>query len=70
MSSISFWALFCCMEIAMLRRVKFINKISDKVEHQYALVAYFTKRNQAIASKQSREALDRQLLKQLYGLSN
>ncbi|WP_022821554.1 hypothetical protein [Hymenobacter norwichensis] len=52
------------------QRLKFINKISDKVEHQYALVAYFTKRNQAIASKQSREALDRQLLKQLYGLSN
>jgi hypothetical protein len=52
------------------QRLKFINKISDKVEHQYALVSYFTKRNQAIASKQSREALDRQLIKQLYGLSN
>jgi hypothetical protein len=52
------------------QRLKFINKISDKVEHQYALVSYFTKRNQAIASKQSKEALDRQLIKQLYGLSN
>lgn len=52
------------------QRLKFINKISDKVEHQYALVAYFTKRNQAIASQQSKAARDKQLIKQLYGLSN
>lgn len=49
-------------------RLKFINRISDKVVHQYQLVAYFTKRNQAIASQQSRAALDQQLIKQLYGL--
>jgi hypothetical protein len=52
------------------QRLKFINKISDKVEHQYALVAYFTKRNQAIASQQSKAARESQLLKELYGLSN
>ena len=52
------------------QRLKFINKISDKVVHQYQLVAYFTKRNQAIAAKQSKAAQDRQLIKQLYGLSN
>ncbi|MBO3272955.1 hypothetical protein [Hymenobacter defluvii] len=52
------------------QRLKFINRISDKVTHQYELVAYFTKRNQAIATQQSKAARDSQLLKQLYGLSN
>ncbi|GGF27184.1 hypothetical protein [Hymenobacter cavernae] len=52
------------------QRLKFINKLSDKVVHQYELVSYFTKRNQAIASAQTKAAKDRQLLKQLYGLSN
>ncbi|HEX8426428.1 hypothetical protein [Hymenobacter sp.] len=52
------------------QRLKFINKISDKVVHQYQLVAYFTKRNQAIAAQQGQAARESQLLKQLYGLSN
>jgi len=52
------------------QRLKFINRISDKVTHQYELVAYFTKRNQALAAQQSKAARDNQLLKQLYGLSN
>ena len=52
------------------QRLKFINKISDKVVHQYQLVAYFTKRNQALAAQQGQAARESQLLKQLYGLSN
>ncbi|SMB80955.1 hypothetical protein SAMN00120144_3621 [Hymenobacter roseosalivarius DSM 11622] len=52
------------------QRLKFINKLSDKVVHQYQLVSYFTARNQAIAAQQSEAARDAQLLKQLYGLSN
>jgi hypothetical protein len=50
------------------QRLKFINKISDKVTHQYQLVSYFTRRNQAIASQQSQAARDTQTLKKLYGL--
>ncbi len=50
------------------QRLKFINKISDKVTHQYQLVAYFTKRNQALATQQTQNALDTQTLKKLYGL--
>ena len=50
------------------QRLKFINKISDKVTHQYQLVAYFTKRNQTMASQQTQAALDAQTLKKLYGL--
>ena len=52
------------------QRLKFINRISDKVVHQYELVAYFTKRNQAIAAQQTQAALDQQLIKRLYGLPN
>lgn len=51
------------------QRLKFINRISDKVVHQYQLVAYFTKRNQAIAAQQGQAARESQLLKQLYGLN-
>lgn len=50
------------------QRLKFINKISDKVTHQYQLVAYFTKRNQTIATQQTQAAQDAQTLKKLYGL--
>ncbi|RZJ60026.1 MAG: hypothetical protein EOO58_03410 [Hymenobacter sp.] len=50
------------------QRLKFINKISDKVTHQYQLVAYFTKRNQALATQQTQNAQDTQTLKKLYGL--
>jgi len=50
------------------QRLKFINKISDKVTHQYQLVAYFTKRNQAMASQQTQAAKDAETLKKLYGL--
>jgi hypothetical protein len=50
------------------QRLKFINKISDKVTHQYQLVAYFTKRNQAIVTEQSQAARDNITLKKLYGL--
>lgn len=50
------------------QRLKFINKISDKVTHQYQLVAYFTKRNQALATAQGQAARDTQTLKKLYGL--
>lgn len=50
------------------QRLKFINKISDKVMHQYQLVAYFTKRNQAIATQQTQAVQDAQTLKKLYGL--
>jgi len=50
------------------QRLKFINKISDKVTHQYQLVAYFTKRNQALALQQTQAAQDAQTLKRLYGL--
>ena len=50
------------------QRLRFINKISDKVTHQYQLVAYFTKRNQTIATQQTQAALDAQTLKKLYGL--
>lgn len=50
------------------QRLKFINKISDKVTHQYQLVSYFTKRNQALAGAQTQAALDAQTLKKLYGL--
>ncbi|MBC6992500.1 hypothetical protein [Hymenobacter sp. BT491] len=52
------------------QRLKFINKLSDKVVHQYQLVSYFTARNQAIAAQQSQAARESQLLKQLYGLPN
>ncbi|MGI4743107.1 MAG: hypothetical protein ACRYG7_48780 [Janthinobacterium lividum] len=50
------------------QRLKFINKISDKVTHQYQLVAYFTKRNQVIATQQTQAAQDAETLKKLYGL--
>ena len=50
------------------QRLKFINKISDKVTHQYQLVAYFTKRNQTMASQQTQAAKDAETLKKLYGL--
>ena len=50
------------------QRLKFINRISDKVTHQYQLVSYFTRRNQAIAAQQSQAARDTQTLKKLYGL--
>ncbi|MGI4734805.1 MAG: hypothetical protein ACRYG7_06445 [Janthinobacterium lividum] len=50
------------------QRLKFINKISDKVTHQYQLVAYFTKRNQALADQQALAAQDNLVLKKLYGL--
>jgi hypothetical protein len=50
------------------QRLKFINKISDKVTHQYQLVAFFTKRNQAIVTEQSQAARDNITLKKLYGL--
>ncbi|QNE42228.1 hypothetical protein F1C16_21620 (plasmid) [Hymenobacter sp. NBH84] len=52
------------------QRLKFINRLSDKVTHQYELVSYFTKRNQAIAAQQTKAAQDSKLLRQLYGLSN
>ncbi|QIL78338.1 hypothetical protein [Hymenobacter sp. HDW8] len=52
------------------QRLKFINRISDKVVHQYQLVSYFTARNQALAAQQTQAAKDRQVLKKLYGLSN
>ena len=52
------------------QRLKFINRISDNVTHQYELVSYFTKRNQALAAQQSKAAQDSKLLRQLYGLSN
>lgn len=51
------------------QRLKFINRIADKVEHQYALTAYFTRRNQALASRQRQEVQEALQLKQLYGLS-
>jgi hypothetical protein len=50
------------------QRLKFINKISDKVTHQYQLVAYFTKRNQALVTEQAQAARDNLTLKKLYGL--
>lgn len=50
------------------QRLKFINKISEKVTHQYQLVAYFTKRNQVLATAQEQAARDIQTLKKLYGL--
>jgi len=50
------------------QRLKFINRISDKVAHQYQLVAYFTRRNQNMASQQTQAARDTQTLKKLYGL--
>ena len=52
------------------QRLKFIGRISEKVTHQYELVSYFTKRNQAIANQQSKAAQDSKILRQLYGLSN
>ncbi|QIL78248.1 MULTISPECIES: hypothetical protein [Hymenobacter] len=52
------------------QRLKFINKLSDKVVHQYQLVAYFTARNQAIAAQQKQAVNDTQVLKKLYGLPN
>lgn len=50
------------------QRLKFINKLSEKVTHQYQLVAYFTKRNQAMVTEQSAAARDNLTLKKLYGL--
>jgi hypothetical protein len=50
------------------QRLKFINKISDKVTHQYQLVSYFTRRNQAIATEQAQAVRDNLTLKKLYGL--
>lgn len=50
------------------QRLKFINKISDRVTHQYQLVAYFTKRNQALVTEQTQAARDNLTLKKLYGL--
>lgn len=50
------------------QRLKFINRLADKAAHQYQLVAYFTRRNQALASQQGQAALDSQTLKKLYGL--
>ncbi len=50
------------------QRLKFINRIADKAAHQYQLVSYFTRRNQAIASQQTQAAVDAQTLKKLYGL--
>lgn len=50
------------------QRLKFINRIADKAAHQYQLVAYFTRRNQAIATAQGQAAQDAQTLKKLYGL--
>jgi hypothetical protein len=50
------------------QRLKFINRIADKAAHQYQLVSYFTRRNQAIASQQTQAAVDGQTLKKLYGL--
>ncbi|MBC6609232.1 hypothetical protein H8B13_20605 [Hymenobacter sp. BT188] len=52
------------------QRLKFINKLSDKIVHQYQLVSYFTARNQAIAAQQGRLVKETQLLKKLYGLPN
>jgi hypothetical protein len=52
------------------QRLKYINKLSDKVIHQYQLVSYFTARNQAIAAQQTQAAKDTQVLKKLYGLAN
>lgn len=52
------------------QRLKFINRISDKVVHQYQLVSYFTARNQALAAQQTQAAKDTQLLKKLYGFAN
>lgn len=50
------------------QRLKFINKISDKITHQYQLVAYFTKRNQTLATQQTQAARDAETIKKLYGL--
>jgi hypothetical protein len=50
------------------QRLKVINRISEKVTHQYQLVAYFTKRNQAMATTQGQAVRDTQTLKKLYGL--
>jgi archaellum component FlaG (FlaF/FlaG flagellin family) len=50
------------------QRLKFINRIAEKAAHQYQLVAYFTRRNQALASQQGQAAHDSQTLKKLYGL--
>ncbi|GAB3307671.1 hypothetical protein [Hymenobacter tenuis] len=57
-------------EMTDAQRLKFINRISDKVTHQYQLVSYFTARNQAMAAEQTREARSQQTLRTLYGLQN
>lgn len=51
-------------------RMELIDALDDKVTHQYDLVSYFTRRNMAISTQQSRAKKDMQLIKQLYGLAN
>ena len=48
-------------------RLKLINKLAGRIEHQYQLVSYFTKRNYAIAEAQDKESYDKKILHSLYG---
>lgn len=51
-------------------RMELIDALDDKVTHQYDLVSYFTRRNQALSQQQAAVARDMQLIKQMYGLTN
>lgn len=48
-------------------RMKLINKLAGRIEHQYQLVSYFTRRNYAIAQAQEGQSTERRLLTALYG---
>lgn len=48
-------------------RMKMINKLAVRIEHQYQLVSYFTRRNYAIAQAQEGQNIEQRLLTSLYG---
>lgn len=56
------------VQLTDAQRMKHINQLADRLEHQYQLVSYFTRRNYAIASAQDKESYDKILLRSLYGV--
>ncbi|KUG09066.1 hypothetical protein [Solirubrum puertoriconensis] len=51
------------------QRLKYINRIDERMQHHLALVIYFTRRNTALAAEQARQAAERRKIHELYGAS-
>ncbi|UYZ61153.1 hypothetical protein [Hymenobacter latericus] len=51
------------------QRLKYINRVDERMQHHLALVSYVTRRNAALAAEQARRARERRTIHELYGVS-